>query len=86
MSEYLFLMVYPISGYSYMGRLIKRVKASSPEEAAGKMARFIKEKFREYRSIQEWTIEDIKDELLTEPGVFASGDIEVIFVFDEELD
>ena len=86
MGEYLFFMVYPISGYAYMGSLIKRVKAPSPEEAAGRMARFIKEKFKGYKSLQDWSVEDIQDELLTEPGVFQSGDIEVTFPFDEELE
>ncbi len=85
MREFLFYVQYPISGYAYSGRVIKRVRAKDEFEAAGKIADWAIKKFP-WIVNKGVTRDTIVDEVIEEPGVFQEGDIEIVFAYDEELD
>lgn len=84
MKEYLFYVEYPISGSTYKGKIIKRVKSDSPERAADRVAVWALRKFPWLGKIVD--VNMITDALLIEPGTFEEQGISIVFPFDEELD
>jgi hypothetical protein len=81
---YYFYVTYPISGYAYHGRGLKKVSASSEDTALVTLAFWLKANKRTSHWVKDWSTEDIIGELSRESGDAYFGDLYVSWLEDEE--